>query len=113
MLGAPCHAHNRERVPLSEHTHAIAYHGTSRQLADMFCLGVRNITQVDLGNNKTCHRLLRSDPLTNSCYIPCAEWDWRTESEKQLDLAATYTTMVISIVCVIIAIITWIKLKRL
>ena len=77
------------------------------------CLGIGNTTQVAWGDNRTCNRLMRWDPLTNSCYIPCEDWDWRTESEKQFRLFATHTTSITSIVCLIVMIITWIKLKSL
>lgn len=61
----------------------------------------------------SCHRTMRMDPLTNSCYIPCVDWEWRTETENQLRQAATYITTVVTIICSIIAGTTWIKLKHL
>jgi hypothetical protein len=72
-----------------------------------------NIGEVKWGNNKTCHRLMKMDPFTNSCYIPCIDWDWQTETETQVALFAKYTTTVVTSVCLILTIISWIKLKHL
>jgi hypothetical protein len=72
--------------------------------------GISPASQLD---NATCHRSLRRHLLTNTCYVPCQNWEWRTDLEKKLKSIANYTTIVISIVCVILTIVTWIKLSKL
>jgi hypothetical protein len=60
----------------------------------------------------TCPSLFRWDSSTNSCYIPCTEWDWRTESEKKVNLAISYVNITVSLLCAIVTAITWIRLRH-
>jgi hypothetical protein len=56
--------------------------------------------------------LVQMDSSTNSCYIPCTEWDWRTESEKKVNLAISYVNITVSLLCAIVTAITWIRLRH-
>jgi hypothetical protein len=80
--------------------------------------GMTNMsTEKEVGSNtqvnRTCYRLTRWDPLKNSCYVPCEEWEWRTNWEQKFRLATTSITSAACIICIILMTVTWIKLRHL
>jgi hypothetical protein len=56
---------------------------------------------------------MRRDHLTNSCYIPCEDWEWKTKTEQKINQAAIHLNNLASIISLIVIIVTWIKLKHL
>jgi hypothetical protein len=56
---------------------------------------------------------MRLDPLTNTCYVHCTEWNWHTQSEDQFESVALFIIIFSHVVCATLIVTTWIKLKNL